>query len=234
MTLKEINLIQSQLQQHKANHGQFTIEVARLELLSTETHVKLGHLLRSSGLGINQKCSEEHYLQALQDIARLEKLTFLDERLCLLYNLRADQVTSHLGLGSLYRDQHLFDKASEQLTQAHDLTQELIRVADSPGQQDRLGVILTTHGKILNRRGQLQISGQITPGDSRTALGKQQRAVRIFSQLERSISGPLRDLTLRKLMETLISMADTLDLRTLRRNPSGNSGGPRYRQKSIE
>jgi len=39
MTLKEINLIQRQLQQHKANHGQFTIEVARLELLSTETHV---------------------------------------------------------------------------------------------------------------------------------------------------------------------------------------------------
>jgi len=45
MTLKEINLIQSQLQQHKANHGKFTIEVARLELLSTETHVKLADLL---------------------------------------------------------------------------------------------------------------------------------------------------------------------------------------------
>ena len=45
MTLKEIHLIQSQLQQHKANHGQFTIQVARLELVSTETHVKLGDLL---------------------------------------------------------------------------------------------------------------------------------------------------------------------------------------------
>jgi len=45
MTLKEINLIQSQLQQHKANHGKFTIEVARLELLSTETHIKLADLL---------------------------------------------------------------------------------------------------------------------------------------------------------------------------------------------
>jgi len=42
MTLKKINLIQRQLQKHKANHGQFTIEVARLELSSTETHVKLG------------------------------------------------------------------------------------------------------------------------------------------------------------------------------------------------
>jgi len=200
MILKEINIIQRQLQKHKANHGQFTIEVARLELSSTETHVKLGDLLRSSGLGTNQQDSEEHYLQALQDIARLEKLTFLVERPSLLYNLRTDQVASHLGLGCLYRDQHLFDKASEQLTQAHDLTQELIRVEDSPGQQDRLGVILTTHGEILNRRGQLQIPGQITPGDSRTALRKQQRAVRIFSQLERSISGPLRELTLCKLM----------------------------------
>jgi len=211
MTLKEINLIQSQLQQHKANHGQFTIEVARLELLSTETHVKLRDLLRFSGLGTNQKGSEDHYLQALQDIARLKKLTFLGERPSLLYNLRSDQVASHLGLGSLYRDQHLFGKALEHLTQAHDLTQELIRVEDSPGQQDRLGVILTTHGEILNRRGQLQISGHNIPGDSRTALDKQQRAVRIFHQLEQTTSGPLRDLTLRKLMETLISTADTLE-----------------------
>jgi len=185
MTLTEINLIQSQLQQHKANHGKFTIEVARLELLSTETHVKLADLLRSSGLGTNQKGSEYHYLQALQDIARLEKLPFLSERPFLLYNLRTDQVASHLGLGSLYRDQHSFEKASEQLTQAHDLTQELIRVEDSPSQQDRLGVILTTHGEILNRRGQLQISGQTLPGDTRNALDKQQRAVRIFRSWNR-------------------------------------------------
>jgi len=109
----------------------------------------------------------------------------------------------------LYRDQHLFGKASEQLTQAHDLTQELIRVEDFPVQQDRLGVILTTHGEIFNRQGQLQISGDNIPGDSRTALDKQQRAVRIFRQLEQTTSGPLRDLTLRKLMKTLISMADT-------------------------
>ena len=83
MTLKEITLIQRQLQKHKANHGQFTIEVARLELSSTETHVKLGDLLRSSGLGTNQQSSEEHYFQALKDIARLEKLTFWSkDRLC--------------------------------------------------------------------------------------------------------------------------------------------------------
>jgi len=45
MTLKDAHLIQSQLDQHKANHGQFTIEVARLELILTETHVKLADLL---------------------------------------------------------------------------------------------------------------------------------------------------------------------------------------------
>jgi len=208
MTLKEINLIQSQLQQHKANHGKFTIEVARLELLSTETHVKLADLLRSSGLGTNQNDSEHYYLQALQEVARLEKLTFLEERPSLLYNLRIDQAAAHLGLGSLYRDQHSFEKALEQLTKAHDLTQELISIEDSPGQQDRLGVILTTHGEILNLRDQL-IPDQATPENVRTALDKQQRAVTIFHQLEQTTSGPLREQTLRKLMETLISMADT-------------------------
>jgi len=211
MTLKEINLIQSQLNQHKANHGKFTIEVARLELLSTETHITLADLLRSSGLGTKQKGSEYQYLQALQRVARLEKLSFLRERPSLLHNLKIDQAAAHLGLGSLYRDQHLLEKASEQLTQAHDLTQELISIADSPGQQDRLGVILTTHGEILNRRGQLQTSDQTTSGDSHTALDKQQRAVRIFRQLEQTTSGPLREQTLRKLMESLISMADTLE-----------------------
>jgi len=99
----------------------------------------------------------------------------------------------------------------EQLTKAHDLTQELISIEDSPGQQDRLGVILTTHGEILNRQDQLKTSDQTTPEDGRTALDKQQRAVTIFRQLEQTTSGPLREQTLRKLMETLISMADTLE-----------------------
>jgi len=189
----------------------FTIEVARLELLSTETHVKLADLLRSSGLGTNQKGSKHHYLQALQEVARLEIIKFLEESPPLLYNLRIDQAAVQLGLGSLYRDQHLFEKASEQLTKAHDLTQQLISIEDSPGQQDRLGVILTTHGEILNRRDQLQISDQTTPGDNHTALDKQQRAVIIFRQLEQTTSGPLREQTIRKLMETLVSMADTLE-----------------------
>ena len=108
----------------------------------------------------------------------------------------------------MYRDQHFFDKASEQLTQAHDPIQELILIEDSPDQRDRLGVTLTIHGEVLNRRAQ---PGQSIPGDSRAALEKQQKAVRIFSQLERSISGPLLNSTHRKLMETLISMADTLE-----------------------
>jgi len=61
MIHKEITLIRRQIQEHKADHGQFTMEVARLELILTETHVKLGDLLRTSGRGINQQGSEEHY-----------------------------------------------------------------------------------------------------------------------------------------------------------------------------
>ena len=131
--------------------------MARLELVHTETHVNLGDLLRTSGLGTNQQGSEEHYFQALKDIARLKKRTFLVERPFLLYNLRTDQVASHLGLGCLYRDQHLLDKASEQLTQAHDPIQELILIEDSPDLQELLGVTLTIHGEVLNRQAQLQI-----------------------------------------------------------------------------
>jgi len=201
MILKEIDLIQSQLQQHKVTHGNFTIEVAKQELLLTETHVKLADLLRSSRLGTNQKESKHHYLQALQKVARLENLTFLGKRPSLLYNLRIDQAAAHLGPGSLYRDQYLIHKALEQLTKAHDLTQELIIIEDSPGQQDRLGVILTTHGEILN------IPDQSTPEDIHHALDKQQRAVAIFRQLEQTTIGPLREQTLR----ALLAMADTLE-----------------------
>jgi len=45
MILKEINLIQSQLKQHKDTHGKFTIEIAKQELLLTEKHVKIADLL---------------------------------------------------------------------------------------------------------------------------------------------------------------------------------------------
>jgi len=93
----------------------------------------------------------------------------------------------------------------EQLTKAHDLTQEPITIEDFPGQQDRLGVILTTHGEILN------ILDQATPEDVRSALDKQQRAVAIFRQLEQTTIGPLREQSLRKLVEALLSMADTLE-----------------------
>jgi len=153
----------------------------------------------------NQKESEYHYLQALQRVARLENLTFLETRPSLLYNLRTDQVAAHLGLGSLYRDQKLDQKAMEQLTKAHDPNQELITIEDSLGQQDRLGVILTTHGEFLNT---LQ---QATPEDSRNALDKQQRAVTIFRQLAQTTIGLLREQTLCKLMEALLSMADTVE-----------------------
>jgi len=93
----------------------------------------------------------------------------------------------------------------EQLTKAHDLTQELIIIEDSSGQQDRLGVILTTHGEILN------IPDEATPAELRSALDKQQRAVAIFRQLEQTTIGPLREQKLCKLMEALLAMADTLE-----------------------
>jgi len=195
-------VIQSQLKQHNDTQGKFTIEVAKQELLLIETHVKIADLLRFSRLGTNQKESEYHYLQALQRVARLESQTFLEKR---PYNLRTDQVAVHLGLGCLYRDKKLDQEAMEQLTKAHDLTQEFITIEDSPGQQDRLGVILTIQGEILN------ILQQAIPKDRRRALQKQQRAVAIFRQLEQTIIGPLREQTLRKLMEALFSMADLLE-----------------------
>jgi len=90
-------------------------------------------------------------------------------------------------------------------TKAHNLTQELITIEDSPYQQDRLGVILTTQGEILN------IPGHSTPENVRSALDKQQRAVAIFRQLKLTTIGPLRAQTLRNLMEALLAMADTLE-----------------------
>ena len=93
----------------------------------------------------------------------------------------------------------------EQLTKANNITQELITIEDSPGQQDRLGVILTIQGEILNT---IQ---QAIPEDKGRALEKQQRAVAIFRQLEQTTRGPLREQTIRKLMEALLSMADTLE-----------------------
>jgi len=138
-------------------------------------------------------------------VARLESLTFLEKRPSLLYNLRTDQVAAHLGLGCLYQDQKPDQEAMEQSTKAHDLIQELITIEDSPGQQDRLGVILTIQGEILNT---IQ---QAIPEDKGRALEKQQRAVAIFRQLEQTTRGPLREQTIRKLMEALLSMADTLE-----------------------
>ena len=211
MIHKEISLIRRQILQRKANHGQFTMEVARLELTLTKTHVKLGDLLRTSGRGINQQGSAEHYLQALKEATRLKQQVFLVERPSLHYHLRTDQPASHLGLGCLYRDQHLLDKASEQLTQSHDLIQELILIKDSPDLHELLGVTLTVHGEALHRLALFHAPGQRRSRDSRAALEKQQTAVRIFSHLECSSLGPPLNSIRRKMMMTWTYMADTLD-----------------------
>ena len=93
-------------------------------------------------------------------------------------------MAAHLGLGSLHRDQHSLDKALHHLNEAYVLTEELIKIADSPGLQDKLGVILTTQGEVLNKQSQFHMTGQTSLLGTHTALSKQQRAVKIFRQLE--------------------------------------------------
>jgi len=201
MILKEINLSQSQLKQHQETHGIFTVEVAKLEILLKEMYIKNADLLRTSKNGTNREQSEHHYRQALQRIARLVGQAPLNQKPSLLYNLSTDQVAAHLGLGCLFRDQNLDQEAMEHPEKANDLTQELTTIEDSPGQQDRLGVILT----ILNE------SKKATPDDRRRALEKQQMAVVIFRQLEQTTIGPLRERILCRLVESLFPMADTLE-----------------------
>jgi tetratricopeptide (TPR) repeat protein len=210
MILKDVHRIQHQLDEHKTNHGQFTIEVARLELVLTETHVKLADILRSSLLGRNQPASEDHYLQALKRISRLVQLAFIQERPLLLHNLKADQVAAHLGLGSLYRDQHSLERALDHLNEAFALTEALVSIEDSPGLQDQLGVILTTQGEILNSLAG-HSTGLVYQQGTQIALSKQQRAVQIFRQLEESTIGPLRETVLRRLVDSLISLSDTFE-----------------------
>ena len=121
-----------------------------------------------------------------------------------------------MGLGCLYRDQHLLDKASGQLSQAHDLIQELVLLEDSPDLQELLGVTFSVHGEVLSRLALLHEPGQGRTRDSRAALEKQQNAVRIFSHLECSSLGPPLNKIRYKLMATWTSMADTLDSLELR------------------
>jgi len=123
MILKEITSIKNQLRQHHDTHGRFTEEVAIQKLLLTELHIKMADLLRTSQLGTNQEQAQYHYTQALQSVAKLVNQTLLKERPALLYNLLTDQVAANVGLGCLYRDQKLDQKAMAHLTQAHDLTQ---------------------------------------------------------------------------------------------------------------
>ena len=119
-------------------------------------------------------------------------------------------MAAHLGLRSLYRDQQSMERALDHLNEALALTEALISIEDSPGLQDKLGVILTTQGEILNSLAG-HSTGQASLQGTQTALIKQQRAVNIFRQLEESITGPLRELTLRRLVDSLISMSDTLE-----------------------
>jgi len=219
MILNDIDLIKNQLQQHQATHGKFTIEVAKQALLLTETHVQLADLLRTSRLETKQEESEYHDQQALQEVARLASLTFLETRPTFSYNLRTVQVAAHLGLGGLYRDQYLNQKAMEQLTKAYDLTQQLIITEDSPGQQERL----TTHGEIRTLDATLE--------ETHSALEKQQKAPpagkdnqRPFTRIDTPQTNGIINLHGRY----------TREARTLHRIPRGNARVSRYRRKSAD
>jgi tetratricopeptide (TPR) repeat protein len=119
-------------------------------------------------------------------------------------------VAAQLGLGSLYRDQQSLEKALVHLNEALALTEALISIKDSPGLQDKLGVILTTQGEILNSLAG-HSTGLASQQGTQIALSKQKRAVQIFRQLEESTIGPLRETTLRRLVDSLISLSDTLE-----------------------
>ena len=96
------------------------------------------------------------------------------------------------------------------MNEALALTESLISIKDSPGLQDQLGVILTTQGEILNSLAG-HSAGQASQQGTQIALIKQQRAVKIFRQLEESTTGPLRETTLRRLVDSLISLSDTFE-----------------------
>jgi len=61
MILKQIIISQSQLKKHQETHGMFTVEVAKLETLLSEMHIKNGDLLRASKNGTNYEQAEHHY-----------------------------------------------------------------------------------------------------------------------------------------------------------------------------
>jgi len=69
----------------------------------------------------------------------------------------------------------------EHLKKAYALTQKLTTSEDSsPGQQDRIGVILTMQGEILNE------TKKATPEDRYTGLEKLRMAADIFRRLEKT------------------------------------------------
>jgi len=94
----------------------------------------------------------------------------------------------------------------EHLEKAHDLTKKLTTSRDSsPGHQDRLGVILTMQGEILNE------AKKATPEDRRRGLEKLLMAVKMYRRLDKTTAGMGRARILRRLVESLFSLADTFE-----------------------
>jgi len=88
------------------------------------------------------------------------------------------------------------------LERAYDLTKKLTTSKDSStGHQNRIGVILATQGEILNN------AKNTTPEDRRRGLEKQLEALGIYRRLAKTAAGT----GLRRLVETLFSLADTFE-----------------------
>ena len=85
----------------------------------------------------------------------------------------------------------------EHLEKAHDLTKKLTTSRDSsPGHQDRLGVILTMQGEILNE------AKKAIPEDRRRGLEKLLMAAKIYRRLDKTTAGMGRERILRRLVES--------------------------------
>ena len=167
--------------------------------------VKNGDLLRTSK-NRNYEQSKHHYRQAIQILTGLIDKAKLNQKPTLIVTLQTDQVGAYLGLGCLLRNRNQDREAMEHLEKALDLTKRLITSeGSSPGQQDKLGVILTMQGEILNE------TKNATPEDRRRGLEKLRMAVEIYRRLNKTTAGMGRERILRCLVESLFSLADTFE-----------------------
>jgi len=147
-------------------------------------HIKNRDLLRISNNRTNYEQSEHHYRQAIQILTGLIDKATLNQRPILIDTLLTDQAGAYLSLGCLLRCWDQDQEAMVNLEKAYDLTKKLTTSKhSSTGHQDKLGVILTTQGEILNN------TKKATPEDRRRGLEKQLMALGIYRRLAKITAG---------------------------------------------